>query len=361
MKKLIFTALIGLGCVTAYGQVPDPTEQQTEPTEQQVDPTQGITDNPTQELDDPTENERLTPTERETEAHERYQDGDVEEQEAVEPIDEQAQNADQQESGAPVNEGAQDVQQEDVQPMKEDDTPPRAQEQEQEPQVQEQDEDTDRARRYEDADAIKQETDDAVDEETQNAQQAAPKEMYDRSYPSVQDGDNEDASKYGDTDAVEQRAADQMDQEKQNVRQQANDAMDEKTQNVQEGAPTMDEEMTATMKGETDSLHQRDAQDNMQKMSDEGVRDMNMKDRSADDSGKMKKKKKMHEMSSDSDLGYSKIGKNQLPSKVRDAIDSKYPDASVQKIHRNEQGEYKIEVKTTETLHLDKDGKPVNQ
>lgn len=62
--------------------------------------------------------------------------------------------------------------------------------------------------------------------------------------------------------------------------------------------------------------------------------------------------------------GYNEIGMKEMPGSLEKSVQKDYPNAKVNKAYKNKQGQYKLDVGmedgTSETMYMDKDGKPMD-
>lgn len=57
--------------------------------------------------------------------------------------------------------------------------------------------------------------------------------------------------------------------------------------------------------------------------------------------------------------GYNEIATEEIPRSLKKAVKKKYPKGEVDKVYTNDQGKYKVEVNTFETVYMDKEGNPM--
>jgi hypothetical protein len=62
--------------------------------------------------------------------------------------------------------------------------------------------------------------------------------------------------------------------------------------------------------------------------------------------------------------GYNEIGMKEMPGSLKKSVKKDYPNAKVNKAYKNKKGQYKLDVGmedgTSETMYMDKDGKPMD-
>lgn len=62
--------------------------------------------------------------------------------------------------------------------------------------------------------------------------------------------------------------------------------------------------------------------------------------------------------------GYTEIDMKELPGAVKKAVKKNYPKAKLDKVYSNEEGQYKLETSmedgTSQTMFMDKEGKPID-